>query len=139
MRQKCRTVSAALQEWVNWPQTAQVFKLERSTHRQRDGKKTYEVRYGLTSLTAQETSPQRLLELVRGHWQIETGLHYRRDDTLREDRCTLRTGHAAQLMAALNNLVLGLLRRVGWTKIPDARRHYAANLSESTTLVFQRL
>lgn len=133
------TVSAALQDWVNWPHAAQVFKLERFTQRCRDGKRSYEVRYGLTSLTANEASPQRLLELVREHWQIENGLHYRRDDTLREDRCTLRTGHAAQTMAALNNLVLGLLRRVGWTKIPDARRHYAANLGESTTLVFQRL
>jgi predicted transposase YbfD/YdcC len=133
------TVSAALQDWVNWPHAAQVFKLERFTHRLRDGKKTCELRYGLTSLTAQQASPQRLLELVRGHWQIENGLHYRRDDTFREDRCTLRYGHAAQMMAAINNLVLGVLRRVGWTLIPDARRHYAANLDASTLLVFQRL
>src|SRR5581483_3790819 len=133
------TVSAALQEWVNWPYAAQVFKLERHTHRLCDGKRTYELRYGLTSLTAQDASPQRLLALLRGHWQIENGLHYRRDETLKEDRCTLRFGHAAQLMAAVNNLVLGLLRRVGWTKIPDARRHYATHLAESTQLVFQRL
>lgn len=133
------TVSAALQDYVDWPYAAQVFKLERYTHRLRDGKKTYEVCYGLTSLTAKEASPQRLLQLGRGHWQIENGLHYRRDDTLKEDRCTLRFGHAAQMMAAINNLVLGLLQRVGWTQIPDARRHYGANLGESTTLVFQRL
>lgn len=133
------TVSAALQDWVNWPHAAQVFKLERFTQRRRDGKRSYEVRYGLTSLSRKEASPQRLLELVREHWQIENGLHYRRDDTLREDRCTLRTGHAAPMMAAVNNLVLGLLRRVGWTQIPDARRHYAANFDESTRLVFQRL
>jgi len=133
------TASAALQDWVNWPHAAQVFKLERFTQRRRDGKRTYELRYGLTSLSRTEASPQRLLALVREHWQIENGLHYRRDDTLREDRCTLRTGHAAQMMAAVNNLVLGLLRRIGWTQIPDARRHYAANLVASTTLVFQRL
>lgn len=139
LEKRVLTVSAALQDWVDWPQAAQVFKLERFTQRLRDGKRTYEVRYGLTSLTAQEASPQRLLAWVRGHWEIENGLHYRRDDTFHEDRCTLRYGHAAQMMAALNNLVLGLLRRVGWTNIPDARRHYAANLAESTTLVLQRL
>jgi predicted transposase YbfD/YdcC len=133
------TVSAALQDWVDWPRAAQVFKLERFTQRLGDGKQTYELRYGLTSLTAHEASPQYLLELVRGQWQIENGLHYRRDYTFNEDRCTVRRGHAAQMMAAVNNLVLGLLRRVGWTNIPDARRHYAANLAESTTLVFQRL
>ncbi len=133
------TVSAALQEYIAWPSVAQVFKLEHFTHRLRDGKKSYEVRYGITSLTAAEATPTRLLELVRGHWQIENGLHYRRDDTLHEDRCTLRYGHAAHMMAAVNNLVLGLMRRVGWTNIADARRHYAANFAESTTLVFQRL
>lgn len=133
------TVSAALQDWVNWPHALQVFKLERFTQRRRDGKRTYELRYGLSSLTRQEASPLRLLELVREHWQIENSLHYRRDDTFREDRCTLRIGHAAHMMTALNNLVLGVLRRGGWTNIPDARRHYGANLGESTTLVFQRL
>lgn len=107
------TVSAALEEWVNWPHAAQVFKLERFTQRLRDGKQTYELRYGLTSLTAKEASPARLLALAGGHWQIENGLHDRRDDTFREDRCTLRCGHAAHMMAALNNLGLGLLRRVG--------------------------
>lgn len=133
------TVSAALQDYVDWPQAAQVFKLERYTHRLCDGKKTHELRYGLTSLKPNEASPQRLLALVRNHWQIENGLHYRRDDTLKEDRCTLRYGHAAQMMAALNNLVLGVLHRVGWTNIADARRHYAANPQETITLLFQRL
>lgn len=133
------TASAALQEYVDWPAAAQVFKLECSVLRMRDGKRTREVRYGLTSLTPAEASPARLLELVRAHWQIENGLHYRRDDTLKEDRCTLRFGHAAHMMAALNNLVLGLLRRLGWTNIPDARRHYAAYPYNGTALVFKRL
>lgn len=139
IEQRVLTASAALQDWVNWPHAAQVFKLEHAVRRVRDGKRTTEIRYGLTSLTPREASPQRLRDLVREHWQIENGLHYRRDDTLREDRCTLRCGHAAHMMAAVNNLVLGLLRRAGWSLIPDARRHYAANLDESTRLVFQRL
>ena len=133
------TVSAALQDYLEWPHVAQVFKLEHFTHRVRDGKKTYEIRYGITSLTPAEASPARLLTLVREHWQIENGLHYRRDDTLKEDRGTLRIGQAAHMMAALNNLVLGVLRRTGWTNIADARRHYAANLDASPKLVFNRL
>jgi predicted transposase YbfD/YdcC len=99
----------------------------------------HEVVYGVTSLTAQEASPKRLLELVRKHWEIENKLHYRRDDTLREDRCTLRTGHAAPMMAAINNLVLGLLRRQGVTNVPDARRNFAQYPQEALTLVVRRL
>jgi len=133
------TVSSALQEYVAWPHAAQVFKLECTVRRVRDGRQTKTTRFGLTSLTPQEASPARLLQLVRDHWQIENGLHYRRDDTFREDRCTLRFGHAAQMMAALNNLVLGLLRRAGWTNLPDARRHYAAHPHAGTPFVFNRL
>jgi hypothetical protein len=95
--------------------------------------------YGVTRLTAQEASPQRWLELVRKHWEIENKWHYRRDDTLREDRCTLRTGHAAPMMAAINNLVLGLLRRQGVTNVPDARRNFAQYPQEALTLVVRRL
>jgi len=99
----------------------------------------HEVAYGVTSLTVQEASPQRLLELVRKHWEIENQLHYRRDDTLREERCTLRTGHAAPMMAAINNLVLGILRRQGVTNVPDARRHFQRYPEEALTLVVRRL
>jgi predicted transposase YbfD/YdcC len=133
------TVSSALEGYVEWPYAAQVFKLERQVRRLGCRESTPQIRYGLTSLQRHEASPQRLLDLVRQHWQIENGLHYRRDDTLREDRCTLRLGHAAQMMAALNNTLLGILRRLGWHNIADARRYYNANFITSTHLVVQRL
>jgi hypothetical protein len=39
---------------------------------------------------------------------IENHLHYRRDVTLGEDACQVRTGQAPQVLAALNNAVLAL-------------------------------
>ncbi len=38
-------------------------------------------------------------------------------------------------MAAINNLVLGLLRRSGVVYVPDARRYYDANLQDAVNLV----
>jgi len=76
-----------------------------------------------------------LLELVRLHWQVENGLHYRRDETLREDRCRLRMGHAAEVMASINNLVLGLLLRQGVKNVPEARRRFAAHPEEALDLI----
>ncbi len=136
-RLECRTlqVSSILRGYLEWPHAEQVFRVERRTRRMSDGKVTQEVRYGITSLTAQEASPRRLLRLVRKHWQIENGLHYRRDETLREDRCRLRRGQAPQVMAIINNLVLGLLRRRGIKNVPQARRYFAAYLSEAIQLV----
>ena len=97
-----------------------------------------EVVYGVTSLTAQEANPDRLLGLIRKHWQIENGLHYRRDDTLKEDRCTLRTGHAAEAMAVINNVVLGLLLRRGVKNVPDARRDFDADPKRAFDLIVGR-
>jgi predicted transposase YbfD/YdcC len=132
------TVSSALRGYLNWPGVAQVFQLERHFTRVADGHITHAVVYGVTSLTASEASPPRLLALTRRHWQIENGLHYRRDDTLKEDRCTLRTGHAAEMMALLNNVVLGLLLRRGVTNVPDARRDYADDLQQALNLILKR-
>lgn len=129
------TVSSALQGYLDWPYAAQVFKLEQRFERVTDGKTLYEVSYGLTSLTRAEASPARLLELKRGHWGIENGLHYRRDETLREDWYHLTRGHTAHAMALINNLVLGLILRQGKRNVPQARRYYDAHLGEARRLV----
>ncbi len=131
------TVSCELKGYVDWPYAAQVFKLEREFTRMNTGKITHEVVYGITSLTAREAGAKRLLAITRGHWGIESGLHYRRDVTLHEDRCRVRTGHAPQALAVINNLVLGLFARLGYTSAPEARRHFAAHLDEAVNLILQ--
>jgi hypothetical protein len=111
-----------------------VFRLDRRFVRIRDGKVEEETTYGVTSLTSGQASAARLLETVRAHWGIENGLHYRRDETFREERCRV-TGQGTHAMAVTNNLLLGLLRRRGVVNVPDARRYYAANLEEAVNLL----
>jgi predicted transposase YbfD/YdcC len=60
------------------------------------GRERGETVYGITSLPALEADPARLLELTRGHWGIENGLHYRRDVTLHEDGCRMKSYRAAE-------------------------------------------
>jgi len=69
---------------------------------------------------------------------IENGLHYRRDWSLREDYCRLRIGEAAQAMAVINNLVVGLALRQGFRYLPDARRAYSAQPLAALKLVLRR-
>ncbi len=132
------TASSALKGYLEWPGVEQVFELERQFTRLKDGKVMHEVVYGVTSLTAHEAPPERLLELVREHWQIENGLHYRRDDTLKEDRCTLRREHAPEAMAVLNNIVLGLLLRRGVKIVPEARREFDGAPHQAWKLIARR-
>ncbi|MBN1137860.1 MAG: ISAs1 family transposase [Anaerolineae bacterium] len=134
LERRTLTASSMLQGYVDWPHAQQVFQVERHFVRLGDGLVMHEISYGITSQTAQEANPAQLLQTIRQHWGIENGLHYRRDDTLREDRCRLR-GQSAHAMAVINNLVLGLLRRSGVVNVPDARRDYEANLQGAVNLV----
>lgn len=118
------TVSSLLADYSTWPELAQVFKLE-SQRTDALGTTRTEIRYGVTSLPAHIASPQRLLALTRGHWGIENGLHHRRDATMQEDHSQLRLGHAPEMLAVLNNTVLGLLARQGETNVAQARRAFA--------------
>jgi hypothetical protein len=90
----------------------------------------------VTSLTRQGAEANRLLAIVRAHWGIENELHFRRDDTLKEDRCRLK-GQGAQAMATINSLVLVLLRNSSFVTLADARHYYAANLPAAVDLILR--
>lgn len=114
--------STALAGYLDWPGARQVLRVER-TCTQRD-QTTRQVRYAITSL-GPAVAATTLLNYIRGHWAIENRLHWVRDVTMGEDASQVRAGSAPQIMAALRNAVLGLLRGAGWTNIAAALRHHA--------------
>lgn len=116
------TVSSWLQDYSDWPYLAQVFKLERSVWRA--GTAKTEVRYGVTSLPAGVADAERLLTIARAEWGIENGLHYRRDVSVAEDASRLRRGHGPQVMAALNNTVIGLVLGTGERNLAAVQRRF---------------
>lgn len=126
-------VSTELVGYSDWPHLAQVGRVERTVTRK--GKTTQEVAYAVTSLPPSKAAPQRLLTLWRGHWGIENRLHWVRDVTLDEDRCQVRMGAAPQVMAALRNTVIGLIRLAGSRNIAAAQRRHAAHPWEALALL----
>jgi predicted transposase YbfD/YdcC len=133
------TVSSQLKDFLDWPYLEQVFKLERHFVSLKTGKIQEQIEYGFTSLTREEITPLQLLHKTRSYWGIENGLHYRRDVTLREDYTRMTIGKAGQVMACLNNLILGiLLSKKKYRTIPAARRYYSAHPAEALDL-FLRL
>lgn len=111
---------------INRPGLAQTLRMERRVTDRRTGETREETAYAVTSLSAQRATPARLLTLWREHWHIENKLHWVRDVTFGEDRSTGRAGVGPQLLAALRNLAIGLLRLGGATNIAAACRRYAA-------------
>jgi hypothetical protein len=129
------TTSSLLNATSDWPYLGQVFQLIREVRYLKSGKTTREVVYGMTSLPNHLASAQRLLTLHRQHWAIENKLHYCRDVTFHEDACSSAIGHAAQAIALLNNLVLGLLRSRGFSAITSARRRFDAFPLDALSLI----
>lgn len=133
------TTTAVLNDYVHylgWSHVNQVFRLQRIVQSKATGRLSYEVVFGMTSLTAQHASPDQLLEIVRHHWHIENRLHYVRDVTFHEDACRVRNPHIQKGLAILNNLALGLIRLgTDFPYIPQARRYFAANLFEAFQLI----
>jgi predicted transposase YbfD/YdcC len=138
LEQRRITTSSMLAGELDWPGLRQVFKIDREIEEVRTGKKRSERVYGVSSLSDKQADARRLLEIVRKHWMIENGLHYRRDWSLREDYCRLRIGEAAQAMAVINNLVVGVVLRQGFKYLPDARRIYSARPLEGLKLILRR-
>jgi predicted transposase YbfD/YdcC len=104
----------------------QVYRIERQVIVKRTGAVRDEVAYGITSLSAEQATPARLLRLIRGHWTIENRSHYVRDVTYREDVCRVRSGGAGQVLAALRNACIGLIRLAGHRNVATACRYFAA-------------
>jgi len=102
---------------------------------QKTGQERVEVVYGVTSLSPERVPPTRLLELVRGQWQIEHKSHWVRDVTFDEDRSQGRCGNIPQVMAALRNTAIGLLRWAGHTTIAAACRQLAAQPAQALALI----
>src|SRR5947209_18570173 len=85
---------------------------------------------------AEQADAARLLELARGHWGIENGLHYVRDVTLGEDACRVRTGSAPQVLAGLRNVAVHLLRGARAASVAAATRRFAARPRDALPLLF---
>jgi len=66
-----------------------------------------------------------MTDVVRAHWGIENGLHYRKDVTLREDHSLVRLAQAPVVLAQLNNLVCGLCARAGINNLAALQRAFA--------------
>ena len=93
------------------------------------GEVSEEIVYGLTSLKPEHVTAKQLLAWVQSYWGIENGLHYRRDVTLGEDALRMTSKVQAEVMAVLNNFIVGLVRKLGFNNLAAAQRIFDAKLT----------
>ena len=127
IEQRTLTASTALLGISDWPGLQQVFRLERRVIENKTGEISTVVEYGLTSLSPEKADADIILPFARGHWTIENRSHWVRDVTYNEDHSQVRSGAIPEIMAALRNVAIGLLRQMGVTNVAAAHRHYVAH------------
>ena len=81
-------------------------------------------------LSAKETST-----LLRSHWCIENNLHWVKDFVFLEDRQTLRSGNAPQIMSFLRSMCISIFNLLKFQSISDA----VHNFEKSKTIHYQFL
>ena len=122
-----RTIWVAPAEGVEFPGAAQVFQIRRDTFDHAGHWLSKEIVYGITSLAADQATPEHVAGLIRTHWTVENKSHWVRDVVFREDHQYAYAGTGAQVMATVRNLALGLLRLAGVTEITRTVQRIAAD------------
>jgi predicted transposase YbfD/YdcC len=89
-----------------WPDAAAVVLVNRE--REVGGERTCTSHYYLASYAG---TGAEIAGIVRGHWDIENGLHWVLDVVFGEDRSRVRQGHAGANLAMIRRVAVSLLNR----------------------------
>ena len=121
-------VTDALNAYLDFPALAQAFLIERQVLIKNTGQLTRELAYGITSRAACEASPQRLLQINRGHWTIENRCHYVIDWNFDEDRSRIRSGHGPENVSRLRRFAVSLIHCKPGRKVAETLRRLNRNV-----------
>jgi len=132
---RCIKASTSLNGYLDWPGIAQVIQYRYTDKNLKTGEETRKVHYGITSLNPDEASARHLLTLRRGHWSIENKSHWMRDMVLGEDASPVQCGAIPQVMAAMRNTALSVLRFAGYTVISDTIKYLASKPKLAVNLI----
>ena len=123
---RCTTVSSPefivyLNERERWSNLRSVAMVE--SERDIRGNVSSQTRYYISSLPG---DAERLLEAVRGHWEVENSAHWVLDVSFGEDDSRVRKGNGAENLAALRRMALNMLKRENTLRVGIAAKRKKA-------------
>jgi len=117
-----------LNGYLNFPHVGQAFLIERHSLEKKSGLRSCEIAYGITSRTAEQATPERLLRVNRGHWTIENSCHYILDWNYDEDRSRIRTGYGPENITRLRRFAIGVIKSKGVRSVAQKMRELTRNV-----------
>ena len=117
-----------------WCELKSAYAIKRSTLGQ-DGKRTVETAYFISSL---DTSPSRILRIVRNHWKIES-LHWMLDVDYGEDDCRLLSASGHQILNILRKNAIAFhqvfIASMPQKTKPSVKKHMLHSLINNVSLL----
>lgn len=104
------------------PDIAAIVRTETVIHHEQDKTSRQQRCY----VTSRALSATEAANAIRGHWAIETSLHWVLDVVFREDQCRGHTGHGPANMAVVRHFAFNLLRSLNDQRSLKLRRKRAA-------------
>jgi predicted transposase YbfD/YdcC len=124
-----------LNGYLDFPYVGQAFLIERHATQKKSGIRSCEIAYGITSRTAKQADPERVLNVNRGHWTIENSCHYIIDWNYDEDRSRIRTGYGPENITRLRRFAIGVIKSKNVRSVAQKMRE----LTRNVRLVFDYL
>lgn len=119
-RRQLRIFSADGLDPQQWPAVKTVLLVERQSTRR--GKPCTSQAYYISSL---RTSANQWMQMIRGHWSIENGLHWPKDVVLKEDDTAGQNANALLNASLFRSILINLVRLNGWQSLTTALRELA--------------
>ncbi len=117
-----------LNGYLDFPHVGQAFVIERHTTEKKTGLSSCEIAYGMTSRPPDQSDPQRVLKVNRGHWTIENSCHYILDWNYDEDRSRIRTGYGPENVTRLRRFAIGVIKSKGVRSVAQKMRELTRNV-----------
>ncbi|MFE2710121.1 ISAs1 family transposase [Streptomyces mirabilis] len=121
-REEVREVKVASVDDLLFPHAKQVVRIHRKRRRLGMKKWRTETLYAVTDLAAHQAEPAEIAAWARGHWMIESTVHWSKDVVFGEDLSQVRRHHTPAVMSVFRDLARAGLHRAGWTNIASGRR-----------------
>ena len=119
-----------LNGYLKFPHIGQAFVVERHCIDKKSGKSSHETSYGITSQSAEQANPEKVLATNRGHWSIENSCHYIIDWNYDEDRSRIRSGYGPENITRFRRFAVGIIKSKGVYSVAQKMRQLTLNVRQ---------
>lgn len=108
----------------DWQNVVTIGKLHRKGTRKTAESKIVAIDETYYLISSRNLTAAQIALHTRNHWQIENNLHWQKDWTFLEDKQTLRSGNAPQVMSFLRSMCISLFATFQFTSVSGAIKNF---------------